>query len=432
VNKNLIFLIIFLFVCACSVDNKINIWSAGKDKDEQIKDNILFEDTKAFSSDFNTNIKLTLKDSFFIESFINNYKNNNKIVNYGGNFENKNKFSYAKIDNFYKNRSDLIITKKNEIIYFDGKGNIIKLDKNLKLVWTKNYYNKKERKTNLSLSFAANENVLIVVDNLSYYYALNISSGDIIWKKKNNAAFNSQVKVLDNKFYTLDFDNVLWCYSVIDGRKVWNYKSENTFIKSVKKMSLVIDEKKIIFINSVGDINALDLVNGNLLWQTPTQSSSIIENSFSVIYSDLIMDSNTLYLSNNQSSFFAINSDTGNIKWKQNINSRLRSTIVKNLIFVISSNGYLIVMNKLNGEILRSTNLKKNIKQYNEKIKNIGFIVAKDKIFLSLNNGYVLKVNILDGVSQSIHKIGRESISRPYVNQKKLIIATDKYIISYD
>ena len=60
------------------------------------------------------------------------------------------------------------------------------------------------------------------------------------------------------------------------------------------------------------------------------------------------------------------------------------------------------------------------------------FVVAKDKIFLSLNNGYVLKVNILDGVSQSIQKIGRESISRPYVNQKKLIIATDKYIISYD
>ena len=183
-SKNLIFLIIFLFVCACSVDNKINIWSAGKGKDEQIKDNILFEDTEAFSSELNTNIKLILKDSFFKESFINNYKNNNKIVNYGGNFENKNKFSYAKIDNFYKNRSDLIITKKNEIIYFDGKGNIIKLDKNLKLVWTKNYYNKKERKTNLSLSFAANENVLVVVDNLSYYYALNITSGDIIWKKK--------------------------------------------------------------------------------------------------------------------------------------------------------------------------------------------------------------------------------------------------------
>ena len=144
------------------------------------------------------------------------------------------------------------------------------------------------------------------------------------------------------------------------------------------------------------------------------------------------MDDNALYLSNNQGSFFAINSDTGAIKWSQNINSTTRSTIVKNLIFVVSSSGYLIIMNKLNGEILRSTNLKKNIKQYDEKVKNIGFIVAKDKIFLSLNNGYVLKVNISDGVSQSIYNIGRESISRPYVNQKKLIIATDKYVISYN
>jgi len=432
VNKNLIFLIIFLFVCACSVDNKINIWSAKKNKNEINNDEILFKDSEQFASEFNTNIKLTLKDSYFKESFINNYKNNNKIVNYSGNFENRNKFSYTKIDNFYKVHSDLIITKKNEIIYFDGRGNIIKLDKNLKLVWTKNFYNKKEKKTNLSLSFAANENILIVVDNLSYYYAINILSGDIIWKKKNNAAFNSQVKVLNNKFYTLDFDNVLWCYSAIDGSKIWNYKSDNTFIKSVKKMSLVIDDNKLIFINSVGDLNALDLENGNLLWQVPTQSSSIIENSFSVIYSDLIMDDNALYLSNNQGSFLAINSDTGAIRWSQNINSTTRSTIVKNLIFVVSSSGYLIIINKLNGEILRSTNLKKNIKKYGEKVENIGFIVAKDKIFLSLNNGYVLKVNISDGVSQSIYNIGRENISRPYVNQKKLIIATDKYVISYN
>ena len=182
--KNLILLTIFLFVCACSVDNKINIWSAKKSKGEINNDEILFKDSEQFASEFNTNIKLTLNDSYFKESFINNYKNNNKIVNYSGNFENRNKFSYTKIDNFYKTHSDLIITKKNEIIYFDGRGNIIKLDKNLKLVWPKNFYNKKEKKTNLSLSFAANENILIVVDNLSYYYAINILSGDIIWKKK--------------------------------------------------------------------------------------------------------------------------------------------------------------------------------------------------------------------------------------------------------
>ena len=110
-SKNLILLTIFLFVCACSVDNKINIWSAKKNKDVINNDEILFKDSEQFASEFNTNIKLILKDSYFKESFINNYKNNNKIVNYSGNFENRNKFSYTKIDNFYKAHSDLIITK---------------------------------------------------------------------------------------------------------------------------------------------------------------------------------------------------------------------------------------------------------------------------------------------------------------------------------
>ena len=42
---------------------------------------------------------------------------------------------------------DLLIGKDNSIIFFDEKGSILKFDQNSKLIWKKNYYNKKEIKT---------------------------------------------------------------------------------------------------------------------------------------------------------------------------------------------------------------------------------------------------------------------------------------------
>ena len=60
--------------------------------------------------------------------------------------------------------------------------------------------------------------------------------------------------------------------------------------------------------------------------------------------SDLVFENNTIYFSNNKNEFFSIDARTGIIKWGQSINSSLRPTIIDNLIFTISNEGYLFVI----------------------------------------------------------------------------------------
>ena len=213
-----------------------------------------------------------------------------------------------------------------------------------------------------SLNFGLQNDTLIVTDNLSNYYAINYSNGKLIWKFKHSSSFHSQIKVLNNNFYTIDFSNYVRSFSINDGQSKWSYESENTLIKSTKRFSFVIDNQKLIFLNSVGDINALDVKNGNLLWQTPTRNNSIKEDAFSTVYSDIIFDKDIIYFSNNKNEFFAINAQNGSLRWKQNINSVLKSTVLKDLIFSLSNEGYLIVIDKKNGNIIRVTNIFNNKK----------------------------------------------------------------------
>lgn len=430
--KKIFLLLLINFLFGCSIDNKSGIWNKKKlDLLEAKNQEVIFKKTETFNKEFNNNIRIKLKENFFLGSFINNNKNNNKILNYDGNFNKISSFKFSKHKNFKSKNSQLLITKDKNIIFFDKRGAIFKIDKNFKLIWKKNIYSKKQKKLNPSLNFSNSNDTLIITDNLSYIYALNMLNGELMWKTKNYSAFNSEIKIINKKIYTVDFDNILRCFSLDDGIQLWEYRSENTFIKSTKKISLVLDNEKVIFINSVGDINALDLNNGNLIWQTPTQGLMTNLSSFSIIYSDLVLGNKNIYLSNNKNEMFAIDSNTGTIIWKQNISSNLRSTVINKMIFIVSNNGYLIILDKDNGNILRSTNIKKNIKKFNNS-SPVGFIIAKNRIYLTLDNGYLIKINILDGMAEENLKIDNNFISRPYIFDKELYILSNNKILKYN
>ena len=431
-NKNFCLVIFFIFLIGCSIDNKSGIWS----KNEKIKSanqykDIIFEDNKEVSQELNKNIKIYLKDKYTLNNKKNYYNNNTGIKNYDGNLKQIKKIKFSKIKNFSKFKPDILYSKNGNIYFFNSKGTVIKFSKNLEVIWEKNIYSKKEKKLNPLLNLAIEKNTLILTDNLSNYYALNILNGDLLWRKTNSAAFNSEIKIADNKIFTVDYDNILKCFSIENGNLLWEYQTENTLIKSTKKTSLVLNENKVIFLNHTGDLNTLDQ-NGNLIWQTPTSKSIIYEDSFTNIYSDIVLDNNTIYFSNNKNEFFAVSLDTGSVKWRKKINSSIRPTITKDLIITIADNGFLIILDKKNGKLVRSTNIKTKIKNKKwDDLVNNGFLVGKNKIYLS-TNGKLNIIDLSDGLSKKIVELDKKFIARPYIYEKSMYILSSNQIIKYN
>jgi len=432
VNKNFCLVIFFIFLIGCSIDNKSGIWS----KNEKIKSanqykDIIFEDNKEVSQELNKNIKIYLKDKYTLNNKKNYYNNNTGIINYDGNLKQIKKIKFSKIKNFSKFKPDILYSENGNIYFFNSKGTVIKFSKNLEVIWEKNIYSKKEKKLNPLLNLAIEKNTLILTDNLSNYYALNILNGDLLWRKTNSAAFNSEIKIAENKIFTVDYDNILKCFSIENGNLLWEYQTENTLIKSTKKTSLVLDENKVIFLNHTGDLNTLDQ-NGNLIWQTPTSKSIIYEDSFTNIYSDIVLDNNTIYFSNNKNEFFAVSLDTGSVKWRKKINSSIRPTITKDLIITIADNGFLIILDKKNGKLVRSTNIKTKIKNKKwDDLVNNGFLVGKNKIYLS-TNGKLNIIDLSDGLSKKIVDLDKKFIARPYIYEKSMYILSSNQIIKYN
>ena len=430
-NKILGLFLVFILISNCSLDKKSSLWTESK-KIETVNDlviNELFKNEEALNKEFNLNVKIQLKSNPTKNSFVNNLNNNNGRVSYNGSLKNISRFKFSTIDNFDQIEPEILFYGDN-IIFFENKGSIFNFDKFSKLIWKKNFYKKFEKKAKPELSLANDKKTLIVADNLAKYYAMNIKTGELIWTKTNVAPFNSQIKIYDDKFFVADFDNVLRCYSIKDGSELWNVKTDTAFIKSKKKLSLVILNGNIYFNNSIGDISAVDIKTGNLIWQTPTQSSLIYENSFLLETSDLIADDDAILLSNNRNEFFSFSANTGALNWQQKINSNIRPTLIENLIFTVTIEGFLVVIDNKTGNIIRITNVFDKIKKSKKsKIKPVGFIVGTKNIYLTTDNGLLILIDISSGRSSSILKVDNEKISRPFIINKNLFIIKDNSII---
>jgi len=95
--------------------------------------------------------------------------------------------------------------------------------------------------------------------------------------------------------------------------------------------------------------------------------------------------------------------------------------------------GFLVVVDKKNGNVIRSTDIFKKFSNKKRKIiKPIGFIVGLDKIYLTTSNGRLLIIDILSGKTISILKIDNKKISRPFVLNQNLFIIEKNSIIKLD
>ena len=432
-TKNIFFLIILILFSNCSLDTKTNIW---KDKKLENKNNDLqdvFKEIEVISREFNSNIKINLKEKFTNKSFISNPKNNIGYINYDGELNKVASLKFSKINNFEYIDKEIHFTTDGHIIISDNKGGIIKADKDLNKIWEINHYSKNEKKSEPNLFFRSISNNLIVADTISNYYMINLDTGDLIWKKNNTSPFNSQIKIYKDRFFVLDLENILRCYSIKNGEEIWSFKSESSYINSQNKLSMVIDENKIIFINSLGDITALNQKNGRLLWQTPTQSNTITEDSFSLNNSEIVFNKKNIYFSNNKNEIFSINADNGIINWKQFINSGIRPSIIGNLLFTFSEEGFFIIVDANNGNIIRITQILIDNKNFPKlKVKPNSFFIGKKNTYLNLNNGTIVKVKNQDGKFIDVSKIDSKGVSKSYIFNKNLYLLIENSLIKLD
>ena len=431
-NKIIILVIALFFLNNCSFNENSRIWKEKEKKlESQKKLEKVFAETNPVLSEFNPELKIELIKIKLNNKVVEN-KNNYGFQNYDGSLNKVANYKFSKLENIDQLNFKPIFLKDG-LIFFDKKGSIIRFNNMQKVLWTNNYYSKVEKKLKPKLYFASDNENLFVFDDIAKFYSVNINSGKLNWIKNNIYPFNSEIKKLGNKIFVVDYKNILRSYNINNGSEYWNLKTEDSFTISNSKYSLIIIDRAIIFSNSIGDITAVDAETGLIIWQLPTQSSNIINESYNFKISMLVSDGNSIFFSNNKNEFYSIDVKTGTINWINDINSNITPILNNNLIFTVSNEGYLFVIDKNKGNIIRVTDLYKNYKiKHRKNIKPIGFTIGKKNLYLTNSDGNMIVADLSLSNVNKIEKVSGNLISEPFIFNQNLFVIRNGSIIKYN
>lgn len=423
---------ILFFLSNCSLNENSRIWSNKEEKlvnQKNIKK--LFDNEKKIIAEFNPELELDLAKLVINETIADN-QNNYGAQNYDGLNQKIGSYKFSKIEGINQLNYKPIFLEDG-LIFFDKKGNITRYDTNNEIIWQVNHYSKAEKKISPKLYFALDNQNLLITDNIAKYYSINIKYGELNWLNIGSYSFNSEIKKTDNKFFTIDYKNTLRSFDINDGTELWNFQTDDIFTMPDSKNSLIIVGNLVIFNNSIGDITAVDVETGQITWQLPTQSSNIINESYNFKTSKLVSDGKSIFFSNNKGEFYSVDVKTGITNWINEVNSNITPTVTGNLIFTISNEGYLYLIEKNNGNIIRVTDLYKNYKEKERMdIKPIGFVIGKTNLYLTNDDGKMIVVDLITGKTTNTIKVSNSFVSEPFIFNKNLFIIQNGSIDQYN
>ncbi len=110
-----------------------------------------------------------------------------------------------------------------------------------------------------------------------------------------------------------------------------------------------------------------------------------------------------------------------------NINSNLRPILIDNLLFTISQKGYLIVIDIVEGKIIRSNYILDKFKaKERKKLFMQGFLIASDKVYITTNLGYLIICSVSTGKVEKVSELSSSQLSEPIISNNHLYVATNK------
>lgn len=279
-----------------------------------------------------------------------------------------------------------LLNKNDLIVYASAIGNVFALNfKKNDFVWT--YSHNKEITSGLS----SNKDLIFFVDYDGYLIALSFE-GNLEWKTYVGEVFSAPLS-FDEYVIVKNSNNNFILLDLIDGSVKWNYQVPKSPLPTRSWGGLVQSEGIIYSGIGSGKVVAINSKNGLFIWETtysPPKGVSEIERSNDTT-SDVVVDEFAVYVVSSNGNIAALNKLDGSILWKRALSSFNGLILHKDLIYVTHNSGAIYCVDKNSQKVLwrNSDLLGRDVSK--------GY-VFKDYLIVSDYEGYIHFLSLNNGV----------------------------------
>ncbi len=181
-----------------------------------------------------------------------------------------------------------------------------------------------------------------------HIYAINAESGNLNWKFKTGGPVHATPTIHQDVLLIGSFDGYFYALDKVTGKELWQFNTigDKYFPKGAIQRAACIYNDKVIFGSRDYNIYALDIENGHGHWNYKEPGSWIIA-------TPLLYDSTLYFGTSDTHRFYAMDAESGTIKWQLPLNMRTYGTALalNGRIYFGCFNGKIYGLNEENGAI---------------------------------------------------------------------------------
>ena len=250
--------------------------------------------------------------------------------------------------------------------------------------------------------------------------ALEAASGKQIWEKTLPTPIRTSPTVVNDKVFVRSSEGRLYCLSGADGSEVWAVRGLPEETSLLNNVSPAVDGDTIVVAYSTGDLVAVNIAKGQLLWteSLARQKSNSSLGSLSDVGRPAI-DGGLVFAVGHSGRTIASSLKTGERLWTINVPAIQQPWVAGDTIFVVDITGQLMAVARKDGKTRWTAKLPAG-KAWS------GPILASNLLWLTSDTGKLVSVEAATGKIAGTIDLGAPIYIAPVVAQGRMYVLTDK------
>lgn len=286
-----------------------------------------------------------------------------------------------------------------------------------------------EDKESVGGGVAAADGKLFLTSGLGVIEALNAQSGAVIWSKRLATPLHSAPVVSAGRLFAVSDDNELFAMNAETGDVLWTYQGIVESARMLTAPSPAVIDDVVIAPFASGELVALRVQNGGVLWQDALSSSGRLTplSSLNDIAAGPVVADGYVIASAQSGVMSAFDLRTGQRVWTQPAGTLGFPWIAGDFVYAITTSGQAVCMSKLSGDVVWITQLRafKNEKKRKTRIAWSGPVMAGERLLTISSRGQAVEINPFTGAIMREFKFGGPVYVPPVVANGTVYVLSD-------